>query len=61
MKLDQAISEIRRVRHEISKEFNHNTKAILDHYKEMEAELGERLISKRLGNPNHIEEQKIPT
>ena len=44
MKLDPAIAEIRKVRHEISREFNHDTKAILDHYKELEAEFEDRLI-----------------
>ena len=59
MKLDPAIAEIRKVRHEISKEFDHNTKALLDHYKEMETEFGDRLISKRLGDLKRSGEEKI--
>ncbi len=58
MMLDPAIAEIRKVRHEISKEFNHDTKAILDHYKEMETEFEDRLISKRSRNLHSVGEIK---
>ena len=36
MKKDQAIEEIRSIRHKISEQFGHDTKALLDHYKELE-------------------------
>ena len=43
---DEAIDEIREVRHKISERFGHDTKAILDHYKSLEAEYSDRMISK---------------
>jgi hypothetical protein len=44
MKKDPAIEEIRAVRHKISKRFGHNTKALLDHYREMEKEYPDRML-----------------
>jgi hypothetical protein len=44
MKPDEAIQEIRKVRHEISKRYNHNTKALLDHYKKLEKKYKKRMI-----------------
>ena len=61
MKLDPAIAEIRKVRHEISNDFDHDTKAILDHYKEMEANYQDRLISKIPRSPKVPDEQQINT
>lgn len=36
MKPDPAIEEVRAVRHRISEEFGHDTRALLDHYRELE-------------------------
>ena len=36
MRRDEAIEEIRAVRHKISEEHGHNTKAMLDYYRERE-------------------------
>lgn len=36
MKPDPAIDEVRAVRHRISEEFDHDTQALLDHYRELE-------------------------
>jgi hypothetical protein len=44
MKTDQAIEEIRKVRHIVSKKFNHDTKAILKHYKELESKYADRIL-----------------
>jgi len=46
-KKDEAIEEIRVVRHRISAEFGHDTDAILKHYKEMESQFADRLVSSR--------------
>jgi hypothetical protein len=46
MKRDLAIEEIRKVRHRISSEFDHNIKAILDYYKSLEANYKDRIYSK---------------
>ena len=48
MKLDKAIAEIRAVRHQISEEYGYDTKALLDHYKKLERDYLDRIISKRL-------------
>jgi len=44
---DETIDEIREVRHQISQRFGHDTKALLDHYKSLEAEYSDRIVSKR--------------
>jgi hypothetical protein len=44
MKKDIAIEEIREVRHRISERFGHDTKALLDHYRELEKKHPERML-----------------
>lgn len=44
MKTDQSIEEIRKVRHLVSKKFNHDTKTILKHYKELESKYADRIL-----------------
>lgn len=44
MKADPPIDEIRAVRHRISQEFGHDTRALLDHYRELEKLYPERLL-----------------
>jgi len=44
MKQDVVIDEIRAVRHKISEEFGHNTKALLDHCRALERKYGDRVL-----------------
>ena len=44
MRPDPAIDEIRTVRHRISEEFGHDTRALLDHYRELEKLHSERIL-----------------
>lgn len=50
MKKDPLIDEIRAVRHRISARFGHDTKALLDHYREMEKQYSDRML-RRPGEP----------
>jgi hypothetical protein len=45
MKKDIAIEEIREVRHRISERFGHDTKALLDHYRELEKKYKDRMVT----------------
>jgi hypothetical protein len=47
MKIDEAIQEIRDTRKRISAEFGHDTKTLLDHYKELEKEYADRILLKK--------------
>jgi len=49
MKQDIAIKEIRRVRHKISEKYGHDTKALLDHYKELESKYSSRMLHEPQG------------
>ena len=44
MKKDPVIDEIRAVRHKISEEFGHDTKRLLDHYRELEKKYKHRMM-----------------
>ena len=44
IKDDPAIEEIREVRHRISAEFGHDTKRLIDHYRELEKKYADRLV-----------------
>ena len=55
MKKDQAIEEIRSIRHEISEKFGHDTKALLDHYKELEKKYADRILS----TPYYLKKSKV--
>ena len=44
---DQAIEEIRAVRQRISEAYGHDVKAFLEHYRELERQYQEKLISRR--------------
>lgn len=46
MAKDQAIEEIRAVRRAISAEHGHDTRALLDHYRQMEKRYPDRLVGK---------------
>jgi hypothetical protein len=46
MTTDEPIDEIREVRHQISAEFGHSTRALLDHYREMEKRYADRMLRK---------------
>lgn len=41
---DPGLEEIRKVRHEISKELGHDPKRLLDYYRNLEAEYSDRLV-----------------
>jgi hypothetical protein len=47
MKDDPAITEIRKARQDISARFGHDTKALIDHYKELQKEYEDRLLVER--------------
>jgi hypothetical protein len=44
VKDDPAIEQIREVRHRISAEFGHDTKRLIDHYRELEKKYADRLV-----------------
>lgn len=44
IKDDPAIEQIREVRHRISAEFGHDTKRLIDHYRELEKKYADRLV-----------------
>jgi hypothetical protein len=44
MRKDAAIEEIRAVRHQISAEFGHDTKRLLDHYRSLEEQYEHRML-----------------
>ena len=44
MRRDAAIDEIRAVRHRISERFGHDTKALLDYYRRLEAKYADRML-----------------
>ena len=43
---DEAIKEIRKTRHKISAEYDHDTKKLLDHYKKLEKRYSKRILTK---------------
>jgi hypothetical protein len=43
---DESIEEVRNTRHQISAEYGHNTKRLLDHYKELEKKYKDRTLLK---------------
>ena len=45
MKDDPAIEAIRKTRHEISRRFGHDTKALIEHYKKMQEKYADRLVA----------------
>ena len=51
MRKDPLIDEIRAVRHRISERFGHNTKALCDHYREMEKQHPDRMLRDRIETP----------
>jgi len=46
MKNDPLVDEIRSVRHRISERFGHDTRTLLDHYREMEKQYADRMLRK---------------
>jgi len=44
MKKDPAIQEIRKTRREISRKFGHDTRALIAHYRSLEAKYADRLV-----------------
>jgi hypothetical protein len=60
MKEDPAIEEVRAARLRISKRFGHDTKALLDHYRELEKKHPERMLKKPSSEekPEQAEDQE---
>jgi hypothetical protein len=46
VKPDVLVDEIRAVRHRISAQFDHDTKALLDHYRKLEKKYRDRMVHK---------------
>lgn len=53
MTRDDAIEEIREVRRAISAEFGHDTRALLDHYRELERRYADRLLGREPSGAGH--------
>jgi len=51
MRKDPLIDEIRAVRHRISERFGHDTKALCDHYRELEKKYRDRMVRDRADAP----------
>ena len=60
MRKDIVIDEIRAVRHKISEEFGHDTKALLDHHRELEKQYKDRMLVGRTrpGRASSAEEER---
>jgi len=50
MKTDLTIDRIRKIRHEISEEYNHDTRKIVEYYMKYQKKYADRLIKKSI-NP----------
>lgn len=46
MAINKAIEEIRKIRHEISSKYHHNTKDLLEHYKQLESKYSDRICDR---------------
>ena len=46
MLTNKAIEEVRKTRHEISAKYHHNTKELLEHYKQQESKYSARIYGK---------------
>ena len=51
MATDTLVDEVRAVRHRISERFGHDTKALLDHYRQLEKKYAGRMLREPLGPP----------
>ncbi|MBM3335635.1 hypothetical protein FJY63_13330 [Candidatus Sumerlaeota bacterium] len=49
MKKDKAIEDIRKTRRKISRQFGHDTKALIAHYKELQKKYADRLVAEPSG------------
>jgi len=47
MSTNKAIEEIRKTRHEISAKYHHDTKELLEHYKQLESKYSDRIYGKK--------------
>ena len=45
MKKDKAIEDIRKTRRKISRQFGHDTNALIAHYKELQKKYSDRLVA----------------
>ncbi|MGH9360489.1 MAG: hypothetical protein ACRD2T_01125 [Thermoanaerobaculia bacterium] len=60
VKADPAIEEIRVVRHRISEEFGLDTRALLDHYRELEKHHSERMLRAGGARSSEVEARRQP-
>ncbi len=47
MLTNKAIEEIRKTRHEISAKYHHDTKKLLEHYKQLESKYSDRIYGNK--------------
>ncbi|MCP4265850.1 MAG: hypothetical protein GY777_09795 [Candidatus Brocadiaceae bacterium] len=52
MSTNKAIEEIRKTRHEISAKYHHDTKELLEHYKQLESKYSDRIYGKKTVKEN---------
>jgi hypothetical protein len=52
MLTNKAIEEIRKTRHGISTKYHHDTKELLEHYKQLESKYSDRIYSKKTAKEN---------
>ena len=57
MKRDKAIEEIRAVRKKNAEKYDHDIAAFLDHYRELERQYKDRLVTTGNTGPLHLAEQ----
>lgn len=66
MKKDVLIDEIRAVRHQISEQFGHDTKALLDYYRQLEKKYHGRILgqpepSEPGDRPENSKDKRMPS
>lgn len=59
MTADKAIEAVREVRHRISAEFGHDTRALLDHYRKLEKRYQERMLRSPGGERATVQAKKL--
>ncbi len=52
MLIIKTIEEIRRTRHQISAKYHHDTRELLEHYKQLERKYSDRIYSKKMVKEN---------
>ena len=55
MKEDPAIESIREVRRRISEQFGHDTRALVEHYRELEKQYADRMLRTEESEPRFVD------